>query len=997
MGGASVLSTLWHLYKSKENSAFGTLFSEAEFRTWTIAGLKRNVDAVIPRLDKSTIASVERDLTAALGYRKEIATYYNPKTTTSQQHGAFRSVLTEIVATLQGDRARMEQEAKKEAVDGSQEVALDHEDRTLFATQLEAGVKAILDVWHDHDNKTPGTSLACADLVTSSMCKDLVASVQATELCYPHWFDDSGYLQAEPIESVKSARSFLQELRDIRKGLYAGEENEHNAFLLDLIKQSGRQSLPNVPIESFPLSQLRLSFRGELPQLVSALMMHLLRSLRGFHVSTNNGEYSPSKRIDLLESLCRQHPRLIGNGTKMIEILPSVRKAIQGEIHVWSIASVSAWIESNLNMLLNRVLELPLIPTFVHCYDRLLLKDPSSMRSEKLEAFCEKFDNILYWNGRPRTLDDVRKSIDNWILFRDAQTCGRAQVIVRRRESRRLPALQLVQKEYNYWGLGLAKGNVWKDLRSRVEEELWFHDIDRIRRDVFSFLETQVEDEAIMKLDRVNGTAADMNLDIWHLILGQIDSRKDLRNVCLTSRAWFNMAIPHLYKAVPLKMRPHDILDWERKKDPMEFAHSLSSRLLDTKNEQLRNAVHELDFGNFNDNELSDMEKRLVALVDVLPNLQRVKIRGRLTQEVLQDLTGNSRRISLYLLGEDGKRNIESNLQNVVALTAHINPSDESDGPNRRILGIQKLLFACPNLKSFSVARTGGYGGCFSGDETFPPLEELSLNGHSINKAEWVHWQKKVQWSKLRSLSLGPRYTASFLELAADYAKSLRELKVRVYTDADRKTSCPQLEHFLTTFTSLESLTVKGYYLPPGPIGNHPGLKDLCLHSFEPTGGKTRRQTLSVEQLQELDKCCAHLETLELDLYRDGEWPEHILKALAAGFKNLRRLTLHLELGISSVKGFRTADPETCISIEPVLTKDSAQEVGQRFFKWRASSNLNVLVLKTGEPLRRFPQWAPAYTVFEKRNTNTIEVYKPWNTGGVPEVAVMAKPLSLYY
>ncbi|KAI8943930.1 hypothetical protein F4801DRAFT_323256 [Xylaria longipes] len=508
-----------------------------------------------------------------------------------------------------------------------------------------------------------------------------------------------------------------------------------------------------------------------------------------------------------------------------------------------------------------------------------------------------------------------------------------------------------------------------------------------------------------------NRTSAIMNFDIWHLILDQIDSRKDLRNVCLTSRAWFTMAIPHLYKIVPLAMRPHDIFDWERKKDPMLFARSLSSRLLDTKNEQLRNAVHELDFGQFENKYLSEMEKRLVTLIDVLPNLQRVRIKSRLTQEVLRDLAGHSKRISLHLLGEDGRRDIENDLQNVVVLAAKVNPFDERNGLNQDILGIQKLLFACPNLTSFSIETVGGYGGCvvtmhrfrivhsfqFSGDENFPPLEELSLSGYRLSEAEWEHWQKKFPWSKLRSLTLGPRYTADFLKLAAGYAKSLRNLTVQVYTDADRKIDCPPLKRFLGTFTSLESLTVKGYHLPVGSIGNHPGLKHLCLHSFEPIREDITRPTLGVEQLQELDKNCAHLETLELDLYRDGEWPEHILKILAMGFRNLRRLTLHLELGIKGVSGLRTPDPENCIYIEPILKEDSAKEVGQQFFKWRSSSKLSTLVLKTGEPLRRYPQWEPAFSVFERRNGNTMEVHRPLNTGGVPEVAVLARPASSYY
>ncbi|KAI0419852.1 hypothetical protein F5X98DRAFT_372471 [Xylaria grammica] len=511
-----------------------------------------------------------------------------------------------------------------------------------------------------------------------------------------------------------------------------------------------------------------------------------------------------------------------------------------------------------------------------------------------------------------------------------------------------------------------------------------------------------------------NGTSAALNLDIWYLILDQIDSRKDLCNICLTSRAWYTMAIPHLYKTVTLAM-VGSWLDWDMKSDRMEVARSLSSRLLDPKNEQLRQVVHELDFGRFGDDDddddvIHDMEKRLVALVHCLPNLQRVKIQFPPTDETLRQLTEHGKSISLYLFCEDGKRHVENKLQNVVAIRALVDPFDESEGPNRHVLGIQKLMFACPNLKSFSFETSGGYGGCvirlpwfeqiysfqFSGDETFPPLEELSLSGYRPSEDEWEHWQRKFPWSTLRSLTLGPRYAADFLDLAVGYTTSLRNLTVEIYTDEDRKSHCPQLTKFLRTFGSLESLTVKGYTLPLEPIGQHPGLKHLCLHSFEPARGDIQRPTLGVEQLRELDKSCAHLETLELDLYRDGEWPEHILKTLATGFKNLRRLTLHLELGLRQLEGQRTSSQEENMRIKPILTEGSAREVGQQFFTWSSLSKVGVLVLKTGEPLRRYPQWEPSYCRFERRHAETIEVYRPSHRGGVPEVAVTSRPDTRY-
>lgn len=263
-----------------------------------------------------------------------------------------------------------------------------------------------------------------------------------------------------------------------------------------------------------------------------------------------------------------------------------------------------------------------------------------------------------------------------------------------------------------------------------------------------------------------------------------------------------------------------------------------------------------------------------------------------MTQEVLRDLVGRSKRISFHLLDEDGRRPVEGDWQNVVALAAQVRPSEDRGGPNQDILGLQKLLLACPKLTSFSLGIAGNYGGCvqrmprfrnihsfqFSGDETFPPLEELSLSGYRLSEEEWEHWQKGVQWSKLRSLTLGPRYMADFLELAAGYANSLRNLEVKLYTDADR-TKCRRLERFLTGFSSLESLTVRGYHVPIGPIGHHPGLKDLCLHLFEPVR-EDYRQTLDVEQLQELDKSCTDLERLEIDLERDGEWVRRIQMSL---------------------------------------------------------------------------------------------------------------------
>ncbi|TRX89196.1 hypothetical protein FHL15_009894 [Xylaria flabelliformis] len=514
----------------------------------------------------------------------------------------------------------------------------------------------------------------------------------------------------------------------------------------------------------------------------------------------------------------------------------------------------------------------------------------------------------------------------------------------------------------------------------------------------------------------VNGPLAGMLPDVWHHIMGQHQG-----------------SVQRLSGVAHLNIDP---VDWftQVDLDPCALARSLSSRLLDPRNEQLRNAVHEIKFGCFNKRDVDDMEQRLMALVNSLPNLQRIKTRARLSQDVLRRLNGHSKQLSLYLLGEDGKRTVEGQLHSVLALAATVDSYSQDRGPNKDFLGVQALLFACPNLNSFSLTPLLDYGGCaprfpaegtvfsfqFSSDgKPFPPLEDLSLNGYHLSQNEGGHWAEKMQWSKLRSLSLGPQNTTTFLQLAINHATFLRDLTVQVYPDdADGQ---PLLEEFLINHTSLESLTVKGHYVSSRVVGFHTGLKHLCLHSFEPAEKSQTRPVFCSVQLQELNTSCPYLETLEIDLHRNGTWvriklvhqitcintkvtlsqPEPELKILATKFKNLRRLILHLELGIASVEvqqGPNGLPEESATLIEPVLTEGSAREMGKQFFDWRSlssssswSSKLSLLVLKTGEPLRRVPQWEPAYVQFERRNADTIEIHWPIGPEDAPEVVVLPR------
>ncbi|KAI0809879.1 hypothetical protein GGR55DRAFT_689124 [Xylaria sp. FL0064] len=481
-----------------------------------------------------------------------------------------------------------------------------------------------------------------------------------------------------------------------------------------------------------------------------------------------------------------------------------------------------------------------------------------------------------------------------------------------------------------------------------------------------------------------------LSFDIWHLIVQEIEERKDLCNLSLASQKLCSIAIPRLYRVIPLRLKDRPRYGWPAGQGPMDFIDSLSRTLLESKDSRRRNAVHKLSY--FCPSHAGgEMERQLIALHDGLPNLKRIKIQGRLSDGGLRHITKSDKQVSLSL-SEDGTRAIEDDMLNVVSLQASVDTYDEHKGPNRRILALQKFLFACPNLKSFSLSMTGGYGGCvieipqyeqirgfrFTGSEIFPPLESLSINGYYFQDGEWPHWRSKLQWSKLRTVNLGPQFSARFLELATGYTQSLQHLKVEIYSNEDPRHSCLPLENFLRTFTALESLTIRGYHLSSvTPIANHPRLKHLCLHSIEPVGSTPhQRPTLSPVDLTVLDQSLPHLETLELDVQRAGEWPIDFLSTLADGFLNLFSLTLHLEIGLTHPCG-----PPIPVRYElktPILNENSAHEVGRIFFNERSTpSRLRELVLKTGESLRRFPQWEPHYRRFEREQSKTIKVHRP--------------------
>lgn len=221
------------------------------------------------------------------------------------------------------------------------------------------------------------------------------------------------------------------------------------------------------------------------------------------------------------------------------------------------------------------------------------------------------------------------------------------------------------------------------------------------------------------------------------------------------------------------------------------------------------------------------------------------------------------------------------------------------EGPNSRLLALQKLLFACPNLRSLSLSVVDQHDHCnlrhlmfpsitnfhLSESDVFPPIKDLSLNGYQIGHLEWPHWRDGFRWDQLSSLTLGPQPDRHNLGLLTGYVQHLRHFTLLAYNE-EESVPAEDIDRFLMAFTSLVHLEIRGHSCSVEAVTNHPGLVHICLHECErspeqltQSGLSIHRETLTAPDLELLHSRCPHIEDLEIDCNRrDGQWVKHTSK-----------------------------------------------------------------------------------------------------------------------
>ncbi|KAJ5594633.1 uncharacterized protein N7459_000841 [Penicillium hispanicum] len=377
---------------------------------------------------------------------------------------------------------------------------------------------------------------------------------------------------------------------------------------------------------------------------------------------------------------------------------------------------------------------------------------------------------------------------------------------------------------------------------------------------------------------------SELNPEIWYLVFQAV------------STAFNALATPVLYRSVILRRSETTGQEWNvlpgdtsDSDEADNLRDSLFSRLLDHQNESLRTLVRELTLDRIvrADEMIAQRGNPIVKLVNGLPNLERVYFRDEypLSQVLIDAMRGHKRSPQLHILNPLGRIQLAVPAPFVKALSTSVNVYARGTGSQKQTLDLRRLFTIYPNLESLSVSINRYRTGCvrrhprdytteiipleLPGSETFPPLQSLSLSGYYCEEQEFQYWRDKFPWDRLESLSLGPEDNYGFLEQITGYVHRLKNLKVTAYCHRTETTS-PQLDHFLGSFDTLESLTAKGFVPSVEAVGHHPNLKTLCLHAIEHP--ERDRPVPSAQLIQKLDQYCPNLQSLAIDVQQEDTW-----------------------------------------------------------------------------------------------------------------------------
>ncbi|KAI3558489.1 hypothetical protein CABS03_08555 [Colletotrichum abscissum] len=215
-------------------------------------------------------------------------------------------------------------------------------------------------------------------------------------------------------------------------------------------------------------------------------------------------------------------------------------------------------------------------------------------------------------------------------------------------------------------------------------------------------------------------------------------------------------------------------------------------------------------------------------------------------------------------------------------------------------------------------------------------------------------WLDAMDFSKIRNLSIldydGPPETLVESELPLSLP-SLRTLRLERNTTVDFGLSLPP--HSLHSLSWLDA----GQDQSIIPILERHGRSLTHLEWRTPESLESKRPALPSEVMRDLRNLAPNLQSLTIDLNRNGTWPWEDLRALSLGLPaGLTNLTLYLEIASECRRQQGPYDPvrceDACGPVEqlasPLLTATSALQVA-RFIRHYAKSPLASINFFAGD------------------------------------------------
>ncbi|KAK1519691.1 uncharacterized protein CCOS01_11342 [Colletotrichum costaricense] len=228
----------------------------------------------------------------------------------------------------------------------------------------------------------------------------------------------------------------------------------------------------------------------------------------------------------------------------------------------------------------------------------------------------------------------------------------------------------------------------------------------------------------------------------------------------------------------------------------------------------------------------------------------------------------------------------------------------------------------------------------------------LSDDQKSVSNTEL--WLDAMDFSKIRNLSIldydGPPEALVESELPLSLP-SLRTLRLERNTTVDFGLSLPP--HSLHSLSWLDA----GQDQSIIPILERHGRSLTHLEWRTPESLESKRPALPSEVMRDLRNLAPNLQSLTIDLNRNGTWPWEDLRALSLGLPaGLTNLTLYLEIASECRRQQGPYDPvrceDACDPVEqlasPLLTATSALQVA-RFIRHYAKSPLASINFFAGD------------------------------------------------